>query len=247
MNREIDMRSHGYKVLIAEDHRLVAELCKSLLEAEFDVVGIVNNGRELIRLALDLRPDVAVVDISMPIMNGLDAGERLKEVLPNMKLVYLTMHRSEELAAEAMVLGASGYVVKTCAASELMHAVRRVLQGKSYLCSAISKDTVDILVRERKSREKYRRELTSRQRDVLRLIAEGRPTKEVGVILGLSIHTVAFHKKNMREALGLKTTAELIHYAVRSHMVGSQVRAEISRFPIVNSSANCNGNIEAGS
>jgi DNA-binding NarL/FixJ family response regulator len=115
------------KVLIAEDHTMLAELCKRLLEAAFNVVGIVHNGRDLIRSAVELRPDVVVVDISMPILNGLDAGQRAKEMLPNVKLVFLTMDPSEDLATEAMLRGASGYVVKTCAASELMVAVRCVL------------------------------------------------------------------------------------------------------------------------
>jgi DNA-binding NarL/FixJ family response regulator len=221
--RELDLLRHRYKVLIA-DHRLVAELCKILLEPEFDVVGIVNDGRELIRLALDLRPDVVVLDISMPILNGLDAGKRLRGMLPNVKLVYLTANSSEELAAEAMLLGASAYVVKTCAASELMVAVRSVLRGKSYLCSAISKDRVNSLVWERRTGAKYRQELTPKQREVLQLIAEGRQMKEVGIILGMTARTVAFHKYNARDALGLKTTAELIHYAMKSNMVGGTIR-----------------------
>ncbi len=218
------MLSHKHKVLIADEFRLVAELCEVLLAAEFDVVGIANNGRELIRLALDLKPDVVVVDISMPILNGLDAGERLKEILPNVKLVYLAMDSSEETAAEAMLLGTSGYVVKTCAASELIFAVRSVLRGKSFMCSAISKDKVNSLIWERKPRAKHRQELTPRQCNVLQLIAEGRRMKEVGIILGMTARTVAFHKYNARDALSLKTTAELIHYAMKSNMVGGTIR-----------------------
>ena len=186
-----------YKVLIAQDHRLVAELCKVLLEPEFDVVGVVTNGRELIRLSLDLRPDVVVLGISMPILNGLDAGKGLIEILPNVKLVYLTMHSSEELAAEAMLLGASGYVVKTCAASEFIRAVRSVVQGKSYICSAISEDKVNSLIWERKCGAKLEQEVTPRERDVLRLLAEGRQMKDVGAILGISLRTVAYHKYRM--------------------------------------------------
>ena len=208
-----------YKVLIAQDHRLVAELCKILLEPEFDVVGVVTNGHELIRMALDLRPDVVVVSISMPIMNGLEAGQRLKEMLPIVKLVYLTMHRSEELAAEAMLLGASGYVVKTCAASELMLAVRSVAQGKFYICSAISKDKVNSLVWERKGLANHRQELTPRERDVLRLLAEGRQVKEVADILGISTRTVVWHKYRIWETLRIKTSAELVRYAINNHVI----------------------------
>jgi len=209
---------HRYKVLIAEDHRLVAELCKVLLEPEFDVVGIANNGRELIRLALDVRPDVVIVGISMAIFNGLDTGRRLKEMLPNVKLVYLTMQSSEELAAEAMLLGASGYVVKTCTASEFMLAVRSVLRGKSYICSAVSEDKVNSLVWERKGRS-FHKEVTPRERDVLRLLVEGRQMKEVGDILGISLRTVAYHKYKMWEKLGIKTDAELVRYAMNNHIV----------------------------
>jgi len=210
---------HRYKVLIAEDHRLVAELCKILLEPEFDVVGIVKNGPELIRLALHFGPDVVVAGISMAIFNGLDAGRRLKEMHPNVKLVYLTMHSSEELAAEAMLLGASGYVVKTCAASELMLAVRSAVQGKSYICSAISEDKVNSLVWERKCGAKLQQEVTQRERDVLRLVAEGHPMKEVGDILGISLRTVAYHKYRMWEKLGIKTDAELVRYAMNNHVI----------------------------
>ena len=213
------MLIHRYKVLIAQDHRLDAELCKVLLEPEFDVVGVVTNGRELIRLSLDLRPDVVVLGISMPILNGLDAAKGLIEILPNVKLVYLTRHRSEELAAEAVLLGASGYVVKTCTASELMVATRSALQGKSYICSAISRDRVHRLVCERKCGAKYRQEFTPKQRDVLQLIAEGRKMKEVGVILRMTARTVAFHKYNMRDTLGIKSDVELVRYAMNNHML----------------------------
>jgi len=211
---------HRYKVLIAEDHRLVAELCKVLLEPEFDVVGIVDDGQELIRLALDSRPDVVVVGISMAIFNGFDAGRRLKEMLPNVKLVYLTMHSSEELAAEAMLLGASGYVVKTCAASEFVLAVRNVLRGKSYICSAISEDKVNSLVWERKRfGRSFNNEIIQRECDVLRLLAEGRQMKEVGDILSISKRTVAFHKYKMWKKLGTKNDAELFRYAVNNHVI----------------------------
>ena len=218
------MLSHKHKVLIADEFRLVAELCQVLLAAEFDVVGIANNGGELTRLALDLKPDVVVVDISLSILNRFDARGRLKEKLPNVKLVYLAMDSSEETAAEAMLLGTSGYVVKTCAASELIFAVRSVLRGKSFMCSAISKEKVNSLIWERKPGTIHRQELTPRQCDVLQLIAEGRQTKEVGIILGMRARTVAFHKYNARDALGLKTTTELIQYAIKTNMVNGTIR-----------------------
>ena len=215
------MPSQGARVLIAEDHTLLAELCKRFLEAEFNVVGIVNNGSELVRSAAMLRPDVVLVDISMPILNGLDAGQRVKEMLPDVKLVYLTMHRSEELAAEAMLRGASGYIVKTCAASELKLAVRSVLRGIPYICSAISKDNVNVLLWERKGAAEPQHRLTPRQCEVLQLIAEGRLMKEVADVLNISPRTANFHKDRIKEALGTRSNAELVRYAVKSYRVSA--------------------------
>ena len=215
------MRDHKPKALIAEDHTLLAELCKKFLEAEFNVVGIVHNGRDLIRLAVELRPDVVVVDISMPILNGLDAGQRVKEMRPDVKLVYLTMDPSQEVAAEAMVRGASGYVVKTCAASELMVAVRSVLRGEPYMCSAISKDVVNALVWKRTQEVKHQPQLTPRQSEVLQLIAEGRLMKEVADVLNISARTANFHKDKIKEALGTRSHAKLARYAVKNHLVSA--------------------------
>jgi DNA-binding NarL/FixJ family response regulator len=209
-------------ILIADDHLLLAELCKSLLEVEFNVVGIVRNGHQLVRAAAELKPHVIVVDIAMPILNGLDAGQRAKEILPDVKLVYLTMNADPELAAEALLRGASGYLLKTCAASELVVAVRNVLRGKSYMCSALSRDNVNSLIWERRRAAAARDEkLTPRQCEVLQLLAEGKVMKEVGDILNMSTRTVAFHKYRIMDALGAKSNAELVRYAVKSHMVSS--------------------------
>ena len=123
--------SNRSRILIADDHTLVAELCKRLLETEFDVVGAVSNGRALVRAAAELKPDVVVLDVAMPILNGLDAGRQLKEMLPAIKLVYLTMNPDPEVAAEAFARGAHGYLLKTCAAAEMVQAVREVLRGKT--------------------------------------------------------------------------------------------------------------------
>src|SRR5271167_407987 len=131
------------RILIADDHNLVAELCKRLLEPEFDVVGVLSDGRALVRAAGALKPDVIVLDIAMPILNGLDAGRQVKEILPAVKLVYLTMNPDADVAAEAFSRGASGYLLKTCAAAEMVLAVRQVLRGKSYLSRALSRDTID--------------------------------------------------------------------------------------------------------
>ena len=209
------------RILIADDHNLVAELCKRLLETEFDVVGVVVDGRALVRAAGEFRPDVIVLDIAMPVLNGLDAGRQVKEMLPAVKLVYLTMNPDVEVAAEAFRRGGHGYLLKTCAAGELVLGVREVLRGKSYMSPAVARDTVNFLRRQDKKLVREDDRLTERQREVLQLLAEGKVMKEVGSILNMSTRTVAYHKYRMMEVLGAKNNAELVRYAVRNHMVGA--------------------------
>ena len=209
------------RILIADDHTLVAELCKRLLDNEFDVIGVVSDGRALVRAAGELRPDVVVVDIAMPVLNGLDAGRQLKQILPAVKLVYLTMNPDVEVAAEAFRRGASGYLLKTCAASDIVLAVRDVLRGKSYVSEALSRDTVNFLRRQDKELVAEAELLTARQREVLQLLAEAKVMKEVGDILHMTTRTVAYHKYRMMEVLGAKSNAELVKYAVRNHMVAA--------------------------
>jgi DNA-binding NarL/FixJ family response regulator len=209
------------RILIADDHTLVAELCKRLLDNEFDVIGVVSDGRALVRAAGELRPDVVVVDIAMPVLNGLDAGRQLKQILPAVKLVYLTMNPDVEVAAEAFRRGASGYLLKTCAASDIVLAVRDVLRGKSYVSEALSRDTVNFLRRQDKELVAEAELLTARQREVLQLLAEGKVMKELGDILHMTTRTVAYHKYRMMEVLGAKSNAELVKYAVRNHMVAA--------------------------
>lgn len=213
-------RHHGARLLLADDHTLVAEACKSLLEPEFQVVGIVNDGRALLGAALEHRPDAVVVDVGMPLLNGLDAGEQIKRHLPSVKVVYLTMEGAPELAAEAFRRGASGYVLKSSAAEELVTALRRVLRGESYLSPQLTKDTVNFLIRAGKPGLREKR-ITKRQREVLQLLAEGRSMKEVAHVLNLKPGTVAFHKYRIMESLGVKTNAELLQYAIKQHMIPS--------------------------
>src|SRR5580700_4672218 len=198
--------NHRSRILIADDHTLVAELCKRLLETEFDVVGVVSDGRALVRAARELKPDVIVVDVAMPILNGLDAGRQVKEMLPAVNVVYLTMNPDIEVAAEAFRRGASGYLLKTCAAAEMVLAVREILRGKSYMSPALFRED---------------ERLTERQREVLQLLAEGKVMKEVGDILHMTTRTVAYHKYRMMEVLGAKSNAELVKYAVKNHIVGA--------------------------
>ena len=207
------------RILIADDHTLVAEACKKLLETDYEVVRTVSDGRALVRAAAELRPHLIIVDVAMPILNGLDAGQQIKELLPSVKLVFLTMNQDADLAAEAFRRGASGYLLKTCAASELAIAVREVLRGKSYLSPAIAKDTVDFLLRQDKKFIDEADRLTPRQREVLQLLAEGKAMKEVADVLNLTTRTVAFHKYRMMEVLDIRTNAELVQYAVKNHVI----------------------------
>ena len=209
---------HRARLLIADDHTLVAEACKSLLEPEFEVVGIADNGRTLCRAAFELKPDIVILDIAMPELNGLDAGDQIKRALPSTKLIFLTMNLSPEVAAEAFRRGASGYVVKASAASELVASIRRVLKSESYLSPLITKDTVDFLLRTGHSYEE--KQITQRQREILQLLAEGKSMKEIASLLNVQPGTVAFHKYRMMEVLGLRSNAELLQYALKHHMVG---------------------------
>ncbi len=209
------------RILIADDHTLVAEACKKLLENDYEVVATVSDGRSLVRAAAELRPHLVIVDVSMPLLNGLDAGQQIKELIPSIKLVYLTMNHDADLAAEAFRRGASGYLLKTCAASELAIAVREVLRGKSYLSPMIAKDTVDFLIRQDKKLVDEANKLTERQREVLQLLAEGKCMKEVASVLNLTTRTIAFHKYRIMDALNAKSNAELVQYAIRHHLIAA--------------------------
>jgi len=209
------------RILIADDHKLVAELFKQLLADDFDVVGTVGDGHALVRAAAELKPNLILLDIAMPLLNGLDAGRQVKKTLPKTKLIYLTITADADVAAEAFALGASGYLLKTCAASELTLAVHEVLRGKSYLSKALSRDTVESLRWERKKLINVDARLTDRQREVLQLLAEGKVMKEIGAILRMSHRTVTYHKYAMMKRLGVSSTADLVRYAIRNHIVAA--------------------------
>lgn len=206
------------RLLIADDHVLLAQACKSLLEPEFEVVAIVNNGRALLEVASELKPNVVIVDIAMPQLNGLDAGEQLKRANPAIKLVYLTMNAEADVAAEAFRRGASGYVVKDSAAEELITAIRHALKGESYLSPSITRDTVELLLKKDKSSQAEKR-VTARQAEVLQLLAEGRSMKEIASLLNIKPGTIAFHKYKIMESLGLRTNTELLRYAMKHHII----------------------------
>ena len=208
------------RVILADDHNLLVDTFKAFLEPHFDVVGTFADGHRLVQGAAALQPDVIVLDVGMPIMNGLIAGQRLKEILPRVKLIYLTMNQDPDVAAEAFRLGASGYLVKTSAASELVHAIKEVLLARSYVTPLMTKDMVGSFIQNFK-RRKVRHELTLRQREVLQLLAEGRSMKEVAYHLNVTPRTIAFHKYTMMDQLDLKSSAELIQYAMKSSILAA--------------------------
>ena len=204
------------RILIADDHSVVAEGLRSLLEKKYKVIGIVRDGRELLTEAPNLNPEVIVLDIGMPLLNGLDAAERLKSILPNVKLVFLTMKDDPNLAAAALKLGNVGYVLKHAAASELLKAVSEVLQGKSYVTTKLRAE--NWAVRETRARQ-FSKDLTPRQQEVLQLLAEGRPMKEVAHILKVSEKTVMFHKYHIMHSFNLKNNAELVLFALKRNLI----------------------------
>ena len=206
------------RLVIADDHTLVAEACVSLLQPEFEVIGTFADGQSLLAAAPELKPDVIILDVGMPLMNGLEAGKRIKRILRTVKIVYLTMNTDIGVAAAAFRGGASGYVLKTSAASELSTAIREVLKGKKYVSPLITNDVEGFFLETRLS-NMGQETLTARQREVLQLLAEGKSMKEVAYILKLTPRTVAFHKYKIMEVLRIKTNAELFQYAMREHII----------------------------
>jgi DNA-binding NarL/FixJ family response regulator len=204
------------RVLLADDQALLLDAFEKLLTPECEIVGHAADGRALVSAASTLKPDVIVLDIGMPLLNGLEAGRQIKQTLHDVKLVFLTMNQDPDLATEAFRLGASAYLLKHSAASELTTAIHEVMQGRSYVTPLVTKGLMGALLSERR---KPQHVLTSRQREVLQLLAEGRSMKEIADVLNVTARTVAFHKYRMMEQLGIKTTAELIHYAVKNHIV----------------------------
>jgi DNA-binding NarL/FixJ family response regulator len=202
------------RVVLADDHLMLREAFAQLLAPTCDVVGSVADGRSLVKAAAELRPDVVVLDISMPLLNGLDAALQLKSTMPEVKAVFLTVNEDPDLAAAAIRAGASGYLVKNSAASELLQAIDEAMRGRTYITPLIAKGLVNNLMHEGKASN--RSEHTSlRQREVLQLLAEGKTMKEIAAILGIKPRTVAFHKYEMMKQLGAKSTADLIKLAVK--------------------------------
>jgi len=206
------------RILLADDHVLLAQALEHLLQREFDVVGTVADGRALLKAAGELVPDVVVVDIGMPLLNGLDAAEQLKALHPDMKVIFLTQNREPRFAVEAFRRHASAYLLKDSAASELTTAIREALRGRSYVSPAIARGMVDE-VSTPQGGPITLRELSAREREVLQLLAEGKSMKEVAALLEISSRTVEFHKYRIMGLLGVKTNAELVQYAIKLGLI----------------------------
>ncbi len=212
--------SDTLRILLADDHVLVAEGIQKLLEPEYELVGIVADGRSLVTAAAKLQPDIVVVDISLPLLNGLDASQQLKKNNPNLKIIVLTMHSEPNFVTQAFRVGVSGYVLKQSVGSELVQAIREVAKGRTFVSPMVAQSLVDQAVNPSPSGAPgevnvgFAQALSARQREVLQLVAEGKATKEIASILNVSVKTVEFHKTRIMKELRLRTAAELTKYAI---------------------------------
>jgi DNA-binding NarL/FixJ family response regulator len=212
----VPARGTSPRLLIADDHAMFAETLRVFLEKTITVIGVVTDGRAMVAEAMRLHPDVIVVDVGMPLLNGLDAARKIKEQLPNIKFVFLTMRDDPNLAAAALELGAIGFVLKHSAGPELLKAVDYVLHGKPYVTPRLrAEDWVATKLRARQ----YSKDMTPRQKEVVQLLGEGRSIKEIADILSLSEKTVEFHKHQIRELFNLHSTADLVLFAVKRGLV----------------------------
>jgi DNA-binding NarL/FixJ family response regulator len=204
------------RILLVDDHIVLVEALRTLLEPDFNIVGTAADGRTMVEMALELKPDVVLLDLSLPVLNGLEAAQQLKKKSPEIAIVFLTMNEDRELAAEAMRIGAAGYVLKKSAASELRQAIRLALKGSTFVTASVDPSRWP---KDNAAHAESYRGLTARQREVLQLLAEGLSMKEVGRSLGLTARTVAFHKYRIMESLGLQNSSQLVKYAIRHHII----------------------------
>lgn len=209
------------RLILADDHPIVIGGLRELLEPQFEVVGTAEDGRTLVKLASDLNPDVILLDISMPVENGLTAARRIRQALPKMKLIFLTMHADVDYVKEAFRAGASGYMLKRSVASELVRGIEEVLKGRMYLTPVIAAGFEGALPECAAQDGTASGRLTNREREVMQLLTEGRGSKEIAAILHVTRKTVEFHKSRIKRKLHLETTAELIRYAVEHKMAGT--------------------------
>ena len=209
------------RILLADDHALVLEGFRRILEGQYELVGTVEDGRALLEAAKKLQPDIVILDVSMPLLNGIDAAAQLKKICPQAKIIVVTMHADTEYVRSAFEAGASAYVLKRSAVDELEQAIRAVLAGHSYITPLITKDLLDVFLSKALGRSGGAEGLTVRQREVLQLLAEGRTAKEIANLLNISSRTVEFHKGQILAQLNLQTTADLIKYALTHGIVAT--------------------------
>ena len=207
------------RVLLADDHKIVIEGLKNLLRDEFEIVGSVEDGRALVEQASTLYPDVIVADISMPQLNGIEAARQIKKIDKNIKIVFLTMHQDATYAANAFEAGASGFVLKHSASSELIRAIHEAIKGRTYVTPLIAGDLIHTYQEGGSPEKNLFKKMSPRQREVLQLLAEGKSAKEIASILNISTRTVEFHKYRMMEQLNIKTSAELVRYAIKHGII----------------------------
>jgi DNA-binding NarL/FixJ family response regulator len=209
------------RILLADDHTLFVEALQKVLEPEFELVGHVGDGRALLEAAPRLEPDVILIDLSMPLLNGIDAAHQLRRLVPTSRLVFLSMHGDPTYVTEAFRAGAVAYVLKRSSANELLQAIRAALRGQLYISPMLAKDVMDPILHGTRHIGHAQTQLTLRQREVLQLVAEGRSLKEIASILCVSVKTVEFHKTRIAKQLGLHTTADLTKYAVTHGLVSA--------------------------
>jgi DNA-binding NarL/FixJ family response regulator len=209
------------RVLLADDHTLVLEGFQKLLEEHCELVGTAEDGRTLVDIAARTHPDIVLLDISMPLLNGIDAAKKLKKLLPDVKLIFVTMHADAAYINEAFKAGASGYLIKRSAAKELVQAIQSVMNDSYYVTPLITKDVISSFLAPGQTRTAAVDDLTARQREILQLVAEGFSAKEIAGQLKVSHRTVEFHKAKIMELLDLHTTADLVKYAVSHGLVSA--------------------------
>jgi DNA-binding NarL/FixJ family response regulator len=210
------------RLLLADDHTLMLDGIRLLLEPEFELVGCVGDGQMLLAAAMESKPDVILLDISMPVLNGIDAAHQLRKMLPSAKVIFVTMHADADFVTEAFRAGAAGYLLKRSAASELLTAIREVLKGNHYVSPLVTRNALDLFIASSKPGGKLGDRLTPRQREVLQLVAEGRSRKEIGAALNISVKTVEFHKAALMRELNLRTVADFTLYAIEHGMIASE-------------------------
>jgi DNA-binding NarL/FixJ family response regulator len=209
------------RIMLCDDHGLIIEGLRKLLEKEFDIVGVAENGRELLAEVDHLKPDAILLDISMPLLNGMEAAKQIHARNPQVKLVFVTQKADREYVHAALRAGAFGYVLKQAAATEVKNALREVLAGRYYVSPALRKTIPDVVYNTNQNpSELFAQSLTPRQREVLQLVAEGRSNKEIAAILNVSVKTVDFHKAAIMDELGIRSTAELTRYAIEHGVIG---------------------------